>query len=65
MGEVANMGMRAKVLRKGITDMMRISDARVSGTACGPVGLQTAPESMSRRWPPPPAVESVRPSVYD
>ncbi|HEY4191647.1 MAG TPA: IlvD/Edd family dehydratase, partial [Mesorhizobium sp.] len=33
MAEVGNMGLPPKVLRKGITDMVRISDARMSGTA--------------------------------
>ena len=32
-------------LRKGITDMVRISDARMSGTAYGTVVLHTAPEA--------------------
>ena len=33
MAEVGNMGLPPKVLKKGITDMVRISDARMSGTA--------------------------------
>ena len=33
MAEVGNMGLPPKVLRKGITDMIRVSDARMSGTA--------------------------------
>ncbi|BBK31891.1 dihydroxyacid dehydratase [Stella humosa] len=43
--EVGNMPLPPKVLRKGITDMVRISDARMSGTAYGTVVLHTAPES--------------------
>jgi dihydroxy-acid dehydratase len=35
------------VLRKGITDMVRISDARMSGTAYGTVVLHTAPEAAA------------------
>jgi dihydroxyacid dehydratase/phosphogluconate dehydratase len=37
MAEVGNMGLPPKVLKKGITDMVRISDARMSGTAYGTV----------------------------
>ncbi|MEI7786921.1 MAG: dihydroxy-acid dehydratase, partial [Betaproteobacteria bacterium] len=36
-----------KVLRKGITDMVRISDARMSGTAYGTVVLHTTPEAAA------------------
>ena len=36
-----------KVLRKGITDMVRISDARMSGTAYGTVVLHTSPEAAA------------------
>ena len=43
--EVGNMPLPPKVLRRGITDMVRISDARMSGTAYGTVVLHTAPES--------------------
>ena len=43
--EVGNMALPAKILKKGITDMVRISDARMSGTAYGTVVLHTAPES--------------------
>ena len=39
------MGLPPKVLRKGITDMVRISDARMSGTAYGTVVLHTSPEA--------------------
>ncbi len=45
MPEVGNMGLPPKVLRKGITDMVRISDARMSGTAYGTVLLHTSPEA--------------------
>jgi dihydroxy-acid dehydratase len=45
MAEVGNMGLPPKVLRKGITDMVRISDARMSGTAYGTVLLHVSPEA--------------------
>jgi L-arabonate dehydrase len=45
MAEVGNMGLPAKVLAKGITDMVRISDARMSGTAYGTVVLHICPEA--------------------
>jgi dihydroxy-acid dehydratase len=45
MAEVGNMGLPPKVLRKGIVDMVRISDARMSGTAYGTVILHTCPEA--------------------
>jgi len=47
MAEVGNMGLPPKVLRKGITDMVRISDARMSGTAYGTVVLHVAPEAAA------------------
>ena len=47
MAEVGNMGLPPKVLRKGITDMVRISDARMSGTAYGTVILHVAPEAAA------------------
>lgn len=47
MAEVGNMGLPPKVLRKGITDMVRISDARMSGTAYGTVVLHTTPEAAA------------------
>jgi dihydroxy-acid dehydratase len=47
MAEVGNMGLPSKVLKKGITDMVRISDARMSGTAYGTVVLHTAPEAAA------------------
>jgi len=43
--EVGNMGLPPKVLRKGVRDMVRISDGRMSGTAYGTVILHTAPEA--------------------
>ncbi len=45
MAEVGNMPLPAKVLKKGITDMVRISDARMSGTAYGTVVLHISPEA--------------------
>ncbi len=47
MAEVGNMPLPPKVLRKGSTDMVRISDARMSGTAYGTVVLHTAPEAAA------------------
>lgn len=47
MAEVGNMGLPPKVLKKGITDMIRISDARMSGTAYGTVILHTSPEAAA------------------
>ena len=45
--EVGNFALPAKLLKKGITDMVRISDARMSGTAYGTVVLHTAPEAAA------------------
>ncbi len=45
MPEVGNMPLPPKLLEKGITDMVRISDARMSGTAYGTVVLHVAPEA--------------------
>ena len=45
MAEVGNMGLPAKVLKQGVTDMVRISDARMSGTAYGTVVLHVPPEA--------------------
>lgn len=45
MPEVGNMPLPHKLLRKGVRDMVRISDARMSGTAFGTVVLHVAPES--------------------
>ncbi len=47
MPEVGNFGLPKKVLEKGIRDMVRISDARMSGTAYGTVVLHTAPEAAA------------------
>ncbi|EML1064743.1 dihydroxy-acid dehydratase [Acinetobacter nosocomialis] len=47
MAEVGNMGLPPKILAKDITDMVRISDARMSGTAYGTVVLHVAPEAMA------------------
>lgn len=47
MSEVGNMPLPPKVLRKGVTDMVRISDARMSGTAYGTVVLHTSPEAAA------------------
>jgi dihydroxy-acid dehydratase len=43
--EVGNMPLPAKILQRGITDMVRISDARMSGTAYGTVVLHVSPEA--------------------
>ena len=43
--EVGNMPLPAKLLRKGITDIVRVSDGRMSGTAFGTVVLHVAPEA--------------------
>src|SRR3546814_17112861 len=53
MAEVGNMGLPPKVLRKGITDMIRVSDARMSGTRSeerrvGKEGVSTC----RSRWAP-------------
>ena len=45
MAEVGNMGLPPKLLKAGITDMVRISDARMSGTAYGTVVLHCCPEA--------------------
>ncbi|QBM27827.1 IlvD/Edd family dehydratase [Hydrogenophaga pseudoflava] len=47
MAEVGNMGLPPKLLRRGIKDMVRISDARMSGTAYGTVVLHVAPEAAA------------------
>jgi dihydroxy-acid dehydratase len=47
MAEVGNMPLPPKVLRKGIKDMVRISDARMSGTAYGTVVLHACPEAAA------------------
>lgn len=45
MAEVGNMGLPPKLLQSGVKDMIRISDARMSGTAYGTVVLHVAPEA--------------------
>ncbi len=45
MPEVGNLPLPAKLLAKGVRDMVRVSDARMSGTAYGTVVLHTAPEA--------------------
>ncbi len=47
MPEVGNMGLPAKLLAKGITDMVRISDGRMSGTGFGTVVLHISPEAAA------------------
>ncbi|MDZ5603789.1 IlvD/Edd family dehydratase [Pseudomonas sp. RP23018S] len=47
MAEVGNMGLPAKLLAQGVKDMVRISDARMSGTAYGTVVLHVAPEAAA------------------
>ena len=45
MPEVGNVDLPEKILKKGIIDMVRISDGRMSGTAAGTVVLHVSPES--------------------
>jgi L-arabonate dehydrase len=45
MAEVGNMGLPKKLLKGGVSDMVRISDARMSGTAYGTVVLHVCPEA--------------------
>ena len=47
MAEVGNMGLPPKLLTRGVTDMVRISDARMSGTAFGTVVLHVCPEAAA------------------
>src|SRR5690606_38824834 len=47
MPEVGNMPLPPKLLRRGVKDMVRISDARMSGTAYGTVVLHVAPEGAA------------------
>ena len=47
MPEVGNMPLPQKILKRGITDMVRISDARMSGTAYGTVALHISPEAAA------------------
>ena len=45
MPELGNMPIPSKLLKQGVTDMVRISDSRMSGTAFGAVVLHISPES--------------------
>jgi L-arabonate dehydrase len=45
MPEVGNMGLPKKLLEKGVRDMVRISDGRMSGTGFGTVVLHVSPEA--------------------
>lgn len=45
MPEIANLPLPARILAAGVTDMVRISDARMSGTSYGTVVLHVCPES--------------------
>lgn len=47
MPEVGNMGLPPKLLERGVRDMVRISDARMSGTAYGTVVLHVCPEAAA------------------
>ena len=47
MAEVGNIPIPPKILKRGITDMVRVSDARMSGTAYGTVVLHCAPEAAA------------------
>jgi dehydratase ilvD1 len=47
MPEVGNMPIPARLVRQGVRDMIRISDARMSGTAYGTVVLHVAPEAQA------------------
>ncbi len=49
MAEVGNMALPPKLLRRGITDMVRISDARMSGTAYGNRGAARGARVRRRR----------------
>ncbi len=47
MAEIGNLPIPPKILKQGVTDMVRISDARMSGTAYGTVVLHVAPEAAA------------------
>jgi dihydroxy-acid dehydratase len=47
MPEVANLPLPPRLLRRGVTDMVRICDGRMSGTAYGTVVLHVAPEAAA------------------
>ncbi len=46
MPEVGNMPIPGKLITQGVTDMVRVSDARMSGTAFGTVVLHVSPEAQ-------------------
>jgi len=45
--EVGNMPIPARLVREGVRDMIRVSDARMSGTAYGTVVLHVSPEAQA------------------
>jgi dihydroxy-acid dehydratase len=47
MPEVGNMPIPAKLVKEGVRDMIRVSDARMSGTAFGTVILHVSPEAQA------------------
>lgn len=47
MPEVGHIPIPARLARLGVTDMIRVSDARMSGTATGTVVLHVAPEGAA------------------
>ena len=47
MAEVGNMPIPRKLVREGVRDMIRVSDARMSGTAFGTVILHVSPEAQA------------------
>jgi dihydroxyacid dehydratase/phosphogluconate dehydratase len=47
MPEIGNLPLPKRLLRRGVTDLVRISDARMSGTSYGTVVLHVAPESAA------------------
>ncbi len=47
MPEVGNLVLPRKLLERGVTDMVRISDARMSGTGFGTVVLHVSPEAAA------------------
>jgi len=47
MPEVANMPLPAKLLERGVRDMVRVCDGRMSGTAYGTVVLHVSPEAAA------------------
>ena len=52
MPEIANVALPKKLLQQGVRDMVRISDARMSGTSYGTVVLHVTPRLRSAgRWP--------------